>query len=312
MITTIDAINKDGNLFNRSHDRMNGLIPRELVQWTKPFVIIDEPQSVDNTAIAKNAIKNLHPSCILRYSATHKEPYHPVYRLTPVDAYDMWLVKKIEVISALTEQNANQAFVRLEKLIVGKTQHKAELSIDIEWKQWVERKKIRVSVWDDLFSLSNYREHYRDGYYVSSIDNSPWFECVEFSNGLVVQLEQSNDALQQELIRSMIADTIREHFDKERNLKAKWIKVLSLFFLDKVANYRLYGDDGYELGEYAKMFEQEYTRISQMPQYKDVIPYTADQVHNGYFSADKKWKWNNKKRDLERYQWIYTKRWWNV
>lgn len=295
MITTIDAINKDSNLFNRSHDRMNGLIPRELVQWTKPFVIIDEPQSVDNTAIAKNAIKNLHPSCILRYSATHKELYHPVYRLTPVDAYDMWLVKKIEVISALTEQNANQAFVRLEKLIVGKTQHKAELSIDIEWKQWVERKKIRVSVWDDLFSLSNYREHYRDGYYVSSIDNSPWFECVEFSNGWVVQLEQSNDAMQQELIRSMIADTIREHFDKERSLKAKWIKVLSLFFLDKVANYRLYGDDGYELGDYAKMFEEEYTRISQMPQYKDVIPYTADQVHNGYFSADKKWKWKDKK-----------------
>lgn len=295
MITTIDAINKDSNLFNRSHDRMNGLIPRELVQWTKPFVIIDEPQSVDNTAIAKNAIKNLHPSCILRYSATHKELYHPVYRLTPVDAYDMWLVKKIEVISALTEQNANQAFVRLEKIITNKTYAQAEISIDIEWKQWVERKKIKVRVGDSLFDLSNYREHYHDGYYVSSIDNSPWFECVEFSNGWVVQLEQSNDAMQQELIRSMIADTIREHFEKERNLKTKWIKVLSLFFLDKVANYRLYGDDGYELGEYAKMFEQEYTRIAQMSQYKDVIPYTADQVHNGYFSADKKWKGNNKK-----------------
>jgi type III restriction enzyme len=265
MITTIDAINKDTNLFNRSHDKMNGIIPRELVQGTNPFVIIDEPQSVDNTDIAKTAIKSLNPCSILRYSATHKELYHSVYRLTPVDAYDMWLVKKIEINSVVTATNSNQSFVKLEKIIEGKWFHKADISLDIEWKLWVERKRIRVSVSDDLYNLSNYRTNYRDGWYVQSIDATPWYESIEFSNGTVIVMSQSNDSMQSELIKSMIEETIREHFEKERRFKDHGIKVLSLFFLDSVANYRVYTDGGYELGDYAKMFEESYTKIANLP-----------------------------------------------
>ncbi|MBU1900964.1 DEAD/DEAH box helicase family protein [Patescibacteria group bacterium] len=132
-------------------------VPMEYIQGVKPIVIVDEPQNME-TDIRKKAIKNLNPICTLRYSATHKHHYNLVYKLDPVDAYDLGLVKKIEVDSIVSEENYNQAFVELKSVHAQKRRVNAKVKIDVGNKNGVSKKIITVKVGDDLYKLSGERE----------------------------------------------------------------------------------------------------------------------------------------------------------
>lgn len=289
MVMNIDAFNKkDINKIYQNLDSMNGIRPIELIRWTKPILIIDEPQNMESDN-AKKAISELWYSFTLRYSATHKEVYHQIYRLTPIDAYDMGLVKKIEVNSVVTWENNNQAYIELVKVSASAKSIKATIVIDIETRDWVNRKKVNVVVNDDLYNLSNNREEYKDWYYVTAIDPTEWYESIEFANGISVAINKSNDSMKEELIKTQIWETVREHLDKEKKLQGKWIKVLTLFFLDKVANYRIHTDNWFDIGPYAKIFEEAYNELIKRPQYLWLLDYTANEIHNWYFSQDKKW-----------------------
>ncbi|RLG27968.1 DEAD/DEAH box helicase, partial [Methanosarcinales archaeon] len=147
-------------------------------------------------------------------------------------------------------------------------------------------------VGDDLYELSNKREIYKDGYIVNGINVGDGF--IELSNGETLFMGDSYGGLTDEVMKVQIRKTVEEHFLKERKLKTKGIKVLSLFFIDRVANYRSYDSDGNPIkGKFAEWFEEAYREVSSKAAYKGLIPFDAEEVHNGYFSQDKKGRWKD-------------------
>jgi len=293
LVINIDSFAKDENIINKSNDKLTGKKPIEFIQTTSPVVIVDEPQNME-TEIRKKAVENLNPLCTLRYSATHTNRYNMVYSLDPVKAYDLGLVKQIEVDSIVTENDFNEAYLCLEKVSATKTRTSAKIKIDVNTSGGVKRKTVTVKVGDDLYDLSNKREIYKDGYIINGIDVSE--NLIELSNGEILFAGDTFGGLSDEVMKVQIRKTVEEHFLKERKLKAKGIKVLSLFFIDRVANYRDYDSDGNPVkGKFAIWFEEIYKEISSRSAYKDLIPFGPEEVHNGYFSADKKGKWKDTK-----------------
>ncbi|MEO8149058.1 MAG: DEAD/DEAH box helicase family protein [Bacteroidia bacterium] len=288
MVINIDAFNKETNVFNQERNQMNGYSPKDFINSVNPIVIIDEPQSVDKTEKAKEAIKSLNPLCIFRYSATHANPYNLVYRLDPVRAYQMRLVKQIVVAEAKGSEAANDAYIKLLK-----TDNKkgivAELLIHKNTNDGPKEKKVKVKQGDSLFRKSDERHLYKDGYEVVDINSEPGNEFIDFSNGKRLMLGQESGGIGEELIELQIRQTIQRHLDKELLMKDKGIKVLSLFFIDTVPNYRIYGSDGVvEKGKYAIWFEKHYNELIVLEKYKPLNKFTAEQIHNGYFSQDKR------------------------
>jgi len=293
LVINIDSFAKDENIINKPNDRLTGKRPVEFIQVTRPIVIVDEPQNME-TEIRKKAIANLNPLCTLRYSATHTNLYNMVYSLDPVKAYDLGLVKQIEVDSVVTLNDFNEAFIALEKVKATKTKTAAKIKIDVNTKDGVKRKTVTAQVGDDLYELSNKRDIYKNGYIINCIDVGDGF--IELSNGEAVYTGQARGGLTDDVMKVQIRKTIEEHFIKERKYKDKGIKVLSLFFIDRVANYRSYDASGNAVkGKFAHWFEEIYKELSERSQYKKVIPYHADEVHNGYFSQDKKGIWHDTK-----------------
>ncbi len=297
MIINIDAFKKSENIINQAQDRLNGETAMRYIQDTNPVVIIDEPQSVDNTPKAKEAIASLNPMCMLRYSATHREKMNLLYRLTPVDAYQMGLVKQICVSSNTIANDFNKPYIKLVS-VSNENGFKAKLELDIQNKNGiVSRKIVTVKPNDDLFLISGKRDLY-DGYSIAGIDCTPGTEGVEFSNTEYVALGKALGGVDENIIKeAQIKRTIRAHLDKELRYTEKGIKVLSLFFIDEVKKYRT--ADG-EKGIYAEMFERCYNELISQPQYaplKAQFPSSAETVHNGYFSQDKKGKFKNTKGD---------------
>ena len=269
------------------------------IQNTHPIVIIDEPQSVDNTPKAKEAIATLNPLCVLRYSATHREKINLLYRLTPVDAYQMGLVKQIAVSSNQIAGGFNQAYVRLLSVSNDKG-FKARVELDVKGKTGaVTRKTMTVKPGDDLFLLSGQRELY-EGYTVAGIDCTPDFEHIEFGNTQEVKLGKAIGDVDENIVKkAQIRRTIETHLDKELRYLDKGIKVLSLFFIDKVDKYR--HEDGTP-GIYATMFEECYQELMAKPKYAVLQErFTTDvsKVHNGYFSQDKKGRLKDTKGDTQ-------------
>jgi len=214
----------------------------EFIQATRPIVIVDEPQNME-TELRKRAIENLNPLCTLRYSATHIKRYNMVYSLDPVKAYDLGLVKQIEVDSIVTENDFNEAFVSLESVNATKTRTSAKIKLDVNTNEGIKRKAVSAKVGDDLYELSGKREIYKNGYIINGIDVADGF--IEFSNGKMLYRGDALGGLIDEVMKVQIKKTVEEHFQKEKKLKSKGIKVLSLFFIDRVANYRNYDPDGY-------------------------------------------------------------------
>lgn len=297
MIINIDAFKKAENIINQEQDKLNGETAMRYIQDTNPVVIIDEPQSVDNTPKAKEAIATLNPLCVLRYSATHREKQNLVYRLTPVDAYQMGLVKQICVISNSVINDSNKPYIAL-KSVSNSGGFSAKVEIDVEGKDGkVSRKAITVKPDDDLYVLSGHRKLYEE-YIISGIDCTPGYECVEFSNSECVMIGKAIGGVDENVIkRAQIYHTIKTHLDKELRYFEKGIKVLSLFFIDEVKKYRL--EDG-EKGIYAEMFESCYNELMAKPKYEKLKEYFNTDVnksHNGYFSQDKKGKYKDTKGD---------------
>ena len=275
------------NIINRENDKMSGHKPIEFIQAANPVVIIDEPQSVDNTPKAKRAIANLNPVATLRYSATHRESYNLLYKLDPIRAYDLRLVKRIEVASIRSDDSFNEAFVKLIKTD-NKNGIKAQVEIHKEKDGKVKPAKLWVKQGDDLFMKSGERESYRDGYIVQNIDCTPGSEYLEFNSGKFLELMQEMGGLGEEIMREQVRENVEQHLKKERALRNKGIKVLSLFFIDKVANYRAYHDDGTtSLGKIGEWFEEAYAELTAKPIYKEFAVPDISKTHNGYFSQDK-------------------------
>ena len=291
LVINIDSFAKDTNIINQARDSALGKKPIEFIQSTNPIVIVDEPQNME-TEIRKKAIENLRPLCTLRYSATHTNLYNPIYSLNPVKAYDLGLVKQIEVDSVFAEGGFNQAFISLEELKSAKKSVSARILIDVNTDKGVTKKAFTVKSGDDLYELSNEREAYKEGYKINSIDVSNG--CIELSNGNVIYKGETKGGLQDEIMRIQVDKAVKEHFHKQRNLKENGIKVLTLFFIDRVANYRSYDEAGKEVpGKFALWFEDIYKKYSNETKFKKVIPFGVEKVHNGYFAQDKKGKFKD-------------------
>lgn len=296
MVINIDAFRKDfsdseedkkSNVIFKESDKLSGRKPIEFIQATNAFVIIDEPQSVDNTPRAQDAIKSLNPACIFRFSATHKNLYNLVYKLDPVKAYKLGLVKQI-VVASVTGANAqNDAYVKLLE-VDNKKGIRARVRIQVQGKSKVAEKDFWVTQNSDLFAISNEREAYRNGFEVLDINAEPGNEFIDFTVGRLYK-GQERGGIKEDLSKVQIRNTIKKHFDKELQVKAKGIKVLSLFFIDRVANYRAYAEDGKALpGKFAELFEESYRELIKLPQYKPLDFHPIVKVHDGYFSQDKK------------------------
>jgi type III restriction enzyme len=285
-----DEEKKKLNVIHQEQDKMSGRRPIEYVQATRPILIIDEPQSVDNTEKSQKAIRNLNPLFCLRYSATHSNPFRLLYQLDPIRAYDLHLVKQIEVVDASGSQDFNQAFVRLDAVgywpKTAKTPQ-AKVTIFENTPNGAREKQIKIKHGTDIGSQSNRPDY--EGYLVTNINAEPGNEYVEFQNGVVVEILKESGGMNDERIKSQIEQTVDAHFAKEKKLKHLGIKVLSLFFIDHVKSYRTYDDEGNPKKEkIARWFEDAYTAAANKPMYKGLIPYSAEEVHDGYFSADRK------------------------
>ena len=284
ILVNIDAFAKYENVINKPNE--NGQEPIKFIQSTRPIVIVDEPQNLESEKRSA-AIANLNPLCTLRYSATHRNRYNLIYSLNPVKAYDMGLVKQIEVDSVLEENSQNGAFVELTAITAAKTKITAKVTIDVNDREGVKRKSVTVKVGDDLYDLSNNREVYREGYLVEGIDASNGF--VSFSNNEVLYQGQRQGGLNDEVMKFQIRRTIEEHLSKELKMNKQGIKVLSLFFIDRVANYRSYDAQGNAVkGKFAVWFEEIYNELIAKPIYQSLNKYPIEKIHNGYFSQDKK------------------------
>jgi type III restriction enzyme len=198
------------NIIHQEQDRMSGRRPIEFIQVTRPIVIIDEPQSVDNTPKSKRAISNLNPLLCLRSSATHVNPYNLLYKLDPIQAYDLKLVKQIEVSSIEAETNFNQIFIRLDSISYPKNSKTPQAAITIhdDNKGSPKEKKIKVKQGTDISQKTN-RSGY-DGYIVSNICADKGAEYVEFSNGIVLELKQEKGGMGEEILKTQIYETIKK------------------------------------------------------------------------------------------------------
>ena len=313
MIINIGAFNKEQdadakkgvtNIFHRPSEKLiGGCSAQELVSSCNPIVIIDEPQSVDNTKKAQHAIDTLNPLFVLRYSATHRQKLNMVYQLGPVEAFQQHLVKGIVVDSVQSGENLNGAYVRLESTD-GKNGYSAKLTVDARQERGGQRrKKITVRTGADLYVKSNENEDYRDGWIVSNIGTEPGSEFVEFENGTYLELGEAHGDPESDAVkRAQIAKTIEDHLDRQLRLRPLGIKVLSLFFIDKVEKYRAYDGKGtsWHKGEYAQIFEDEYRRLATSPKWQRryeragvPLPTDPEPLHQGYFAVDGKGKFKN-------------------
>ena len=300
MVVTVGAINKkEVNNLYKDTEKTGGEKPIDLIKATKPILIVDEPQSVDGglAGQGKKALGEMSPLCTLRYSATHADKHHMLYRLDAVDAYQRKLVKQIEVASLEVEGGQNKGYVRLLSTNNKKGKVTATVELDVQRLLYVSRDKVTVQPGDDLQQITG-RAVYADCL-VQNIGCKAGEEYLDLSN-LEKPLrigeafgDVDNDALK----RIMIRRTIEEHLDKELRLSPQGIKVLSLFFIDVVENYRRYAADGTQTkGKYALIFEEEYRKAAARPKYQTLfkevdLQSDATEVHDGYFSIDRKGTW---------------------
>jgi type III restriction enzyme len=304
MVVTVGAINKkDVNNLYKDSEKTGGEKPIDLIRATRPILIVDEPQSVDGglEGRGKEALDAMDPLCTLRYSATHVDKHHMVYRLDAVDAYERKLVKQIEVASLEVEGGHNKAYLRLLGTSNKRGIISARVEVDVQRLTGVSREPKTVQDGDHLEQLTN-RAIYTDCR-IGEIRVGKGNELLEvkvpggehwLQPGQAIG-DVDADALQRQMIRR----TIKEHLDKEKRLRPQGIKVLSLFFIDVVAHYRSYTADGQpQKGKYATMFEEEYRRLATHPDYltlfKEVdLESDASEVHDGYFSIDRKGAWTD-------------------
>jgi type III restriction enzyme len=278
MVMTLDSFNKDTNIFNRRMDRMMGLKPLTLVRAARPILILDEPQNMESE-IAREALASLNPLFKLRYSASHRRLYNLIYRLTPIDAHNLRLVKQIEVASVVEDHDANRATIKCYSVDAKKTVVSARLQVYVRERTGPVPRTRTVRQGDDLEEITNLDAY--EGFVVESLD-AGWGE-VRFTNGVVVEAGEERGPDHELIAQVQIAHTIEEHMRKAHRLRRRGIKVLSLFFIDEVANYT--GEDG----TIRRAFEEAFNRLKKRDRpwaraYRDV---DAADVQGSYFSEYK-------------------------
>ncbi len=309
MIINSQAFNAKGKDARRIYmklDEFRSRRPIDIIAKTNPILIIDEPQSVEGKQ-TKERLKEFHPLLTLRYSATHKSDsiYNMVFRLDAMEAYNRRLVKKIAV-KGITESGstATDSYLYLESINLSKSDPTATLQFEVKMASGAPKKKSRiVKIGDNLYDYSGGLEEYRNGFVVKQIDGRD--DSVEFLNGIKIFAGDVIGAVDEDQLRRIqIRETILSHIQRERQLFYKGIKVLSLFFIDEVANYREYDAAGQPVnGKYASIFEEEYEDVigtmqlaigdDEYLRYLQFIP--AAKTHAGYFSVDGKGKMVNSK-----------------
>lgn len=302
------SMNEDKNVEGRRGDAAARIIytkrdefgsrrPIDVIAANRPILILDEPQKMGREDSAtQKALKRFNPLFTLNYSATHAKQHNLIYVLDALDAYNKRLVKKIEVKGFEVKNfRGTDKYLYLESILVTpKNPPQARIEMEVTHKGGTKREFKKLNVGDNLYYLSSEMEQYK-GFVVSEID--PFTGVVTFTNGDELRKgDVVGDVSEDDMRRVQIRETIISHFEKEQDLFNRGIKTLSLFFIDEVAKYRQYDEDGNELlGEYGKIFEQEY--ISVMNEYRTFLnpEYMAyldsmevQDVHKGYFSIDKK------------------------
>ena len=304
MVVTVGAINKrDVNNVYQPSEKTGGEKPIDLIRATNPVLIVDEPQSVDGglKGQGRQALKMMNPLCTLRFSATHVDKHHMVYRLNAVDAYAAKLVKQIEVVAGIAADDHNRPYVRLVEIRRQRGNIWAVIEVDQATSTGVRRCRLNVTGGDRLEHKT--RRKIYEGHRIGDIrvehgneqlelmipGKYHWMRPGEIYGGVDPIIVH----------REMIRKTIHEHLDKESRLRPLGIKVLTLFFIDKVARYRRYDEDGNSIkGEHARIFEEEYQRAAELPKYQMLfegvnLKEAAERSHEGYFSIDRKGGWTD-------------------
>ncbi len=281
MVMTLDSFNKaltddgKGNVIRRPTDRLQGATPIHLVQASKPVLFLDEPQNMESeNSVA--ALAALDPLLALRYSATHRNPYNLVYRLTPADAFRQGLVKKIEVASVIKEDDVNQVFIQLEGVESKKNKVTASLLVNKLMKPGIVKpKSVTVRLNDNLLDKTNLPEY--ESFTVEEIN--PGSQTITFGNGIQLQVGEARGADKEAVFEAQVRYTIEEHFRKQRRLKPFGLKVLSLFFIDRVDNYV---DNGLIHRLFTRSFDELRERY---PEWKTL---DSEEVQASYFAFTKK------------------------
>ena len=292
-----DGKSKEARIIYSKRDEFASRRPIDVIKANRPIIILDEPQKMGGD-VTQKALKNFNPLFTINYSATHRTQHNLVYVLDALDAFNKRLVKKIEVKGFEVKNfRGTDKYLYLESIIVSsKHPPRARIELEIGYNKSINRETRILGVGDNLFYVSQEMEQYK-GFSISEID--PLHKCVTFTNGETIYANNVvGDVSEQDMRRIQIRETIISHFEKEERLFNKGIKTLSLFFIDEVAKYRQYDENGDEvLGEYGKIFEEEY--LSVLQEYRTLLDtpyqrYLADvcldehAVHRGYFSIDKK------------------------
>ena len=304
MVVTVGAINKkDVNNLYKDSEKTGGEKPIDLIRATRPILIVDEPQTVDGglAGRGKEALGAMNPLCTLRYSATHVDMHHMVYRLDAVDAYERKLVKQIEVASATVEDAHNRPYVRLISTSSKRGVVSARVELDVEVAGRVRRSDRTVLDGDDLEQETGRAVYRNCSIGEIRVGKGNAFVELRVPGGehYLREGEAWGDADTAAIQRQMIRRTIREHLDKEKRLRPQGIKVLSLFFIDAVERYRGHDEAGNAVrGDYARIFEQEYRRLARHPDYLSLfrevdLTAAAEEVHDGYFSIDRRGGWTD-------------------
>lgn len=292
-----DGRSKEARIIYSKRDEFGSRRPIDVIKANRPIIILDEPQKMGGD-ITQKALKNFNPLFSLNYSATHAKQHNLIYVLDALDAFNKKLVKRIEVKGfEIKNLRGTDSYLYLEQIVLSsKKPPMAKIELEIKYNKSINRETRILGVGDDLYFVSRKMEQYK-GYIVSEID--PLYGAVTFTNGEIIKTgDIVGDISEKDMRRIQIRETIISHFEKEEKLFNMGIKCLSLFFIDEVAKYRQYDQDGNEiLGEYGQMFEQEYInilneyiRLSDTPYQKYLKSSCSDvsAVHKGYFSIDKK------------------------
>lgn len=292
-----DGKSKEARIIYSKRDEFGSRRPIDVIKANRPIIILDEPQKMSGE-VTQKALRNFNPLFSLNYSATHVKQHNLIYVLDALDAFNKKLVKKIEVKGFEVKNfRGTDSYLYLEQIVLSpKKPPMAKMELEIAYNKSINRETRILGVGDDLFYVSQEMEQYK-GYTISEID--PLQGAVTFTNGDVIRTgDVVGDVSEKDMRRIQIRETILSHFEKEEKLYNKGIKCLSLFFIDEVAKYRQYDEDGNEvLGEYGQMFEQEYlsvlndyVQLFDTPYQKYLKSTCSDvsAVHKGYFSIDKK------------------------
>ncbi len=295
---------KESRKIYQKLDSLQSERPIDIIKRARPILIIDEPQRFGEKAEKIFTDREFNQLFTLRYSATHKKEFNKIYRLDAIDAYNQKLVKKISVkgIEVVGNSGTN-SYLFLDRIQISTNKYPvAYLELEVKQKSGIQKKIRQVKEKDDLFVLSNELKQYK-GFVVKEINGLT--NRVSFTNGVSLSVGQTTGDVDEEHVRRIqIRETVKSHIEKERIMFSKGIKVLSLFFIDEVAKYRLYDkSNNRQKGDYAKVFEEEYKRaISQLnlfeTDYNDYLQrFTEEEIHKGYFSIDKKGRFVNSKEN---------------